>query len=218
MNRAINKLAVGTASKYRTSTRQAVSLALALGSLLSANCAMAAVEHEGDSGSGQVSVEVAATVTERCGISGDATQLIQMPRIDHAATLVFPFKIDCNAPFAIGASTLHGGLLMTGGESAAAKGFAVVKQYDVSLSVDTDIDTLRSANCSARQLSVEGNGQGCEFFGTTPGQGLSSKRRTAIDRNGLVTVHWNDGDIEHGRRLAAGQFKDVITVVVGVRT
>lgn len=180
--------------------------------------AIASIEGDDQSGSAGVSVEVLAQIKGRCGISGDTALLSQVPRIDQAVTLTFPFKIDCNAPFAIGASSLHGGLLKDDGDAAKSRGFAVLKQYQVSLSVETNDDVIRSQKCTSKQLSVDDRARGCEFFGIAPGQGLSSKQRIAIDRNGAVTVLWDSGDGENGRRLAAGHYRDTITVVVGVRT
>lgn len=165
----------------------------------------------------QVAIEITARVKERCGISGDAAQAVQNPRIDQPQSLTFPFRIDCNAPFAIGANSLHGGLLKIGDETAARQGFAVLKPYDVSLTVETDGDALRSQPCNSRLLDASGDGQKCAFFGRAPGEGLSSQQRIAPDRNGTVTVRWNGDADENGRRLAAGEYQDVITVVVGVQ-
>lgn len=193
--------------------------AVTAGILLSATAAHAAealVEQGGEGGNGKVAIEISAKVAERCGISGGAQEAGLAPRIDQAQSLTFPFRIDCNAPFAIGASSLHGGLLKVGDNSAAKQGFAVLKQYDVSLAVETNGDALRSQSCSSRMLDTSGDGKKCELFGRAPGEGLSSQRRIATDRNGTVTVRWNGDDSENGRRLAAGQYQDVITVVVGV--
>lgn len=194
------------------------SAVLAIGALLAPHAAMADDDGIGKSNGSRVDIEVSAKVKERCGISSDASRSTDTARIDQATTLTFAFRIDCNAPFAIGASSRHGGMQKIGADAKSANGFAIVKPYDVNLIVETDADTMRSAKCASNQLAAAGPSKGCDFFGTTAGQGMSSRQRTAIGRDGTVTVHWGDGDIENGRRLAAGQYQDVITVVVGVRT
>ena len=198
--------------------RRAAPVLLALGALVSSQAAFADVDTMSRSDSAKVDIEVSARVKDRCGVSSNTAHNADVARIDQSTTLTFAFKIDCNAPFAIGASSRHGGLQKVGAAPETSNGFAIVKPYDVNLVVDTDSDTMRSAKCASGLLSASGTGRGCEFFGTTAGQGMSSRQRTAIGRDGTVTVHWNDGDMENGRRLAAGQYQDVITVIVGVRT
>lgn len=191
---------------------------LALVALLAPQSAFAEVTDRGRSDGAKVDIEVTARVKERCGVSSNATRSTDAARIDQSTTLTFSFKIDCNAPFAIGASSRHGGLQKVGADPRTTNGFAIVKPYDVNLVVETDSDTMRSNRCASTAIAADGSGRGCEFFATAAGQGLSSRHRTAIGRDGTVTVHWGNGDIENGRRLAAGQYQDVITVIVGVRT
>ena len=50
-----------------------------------------------------VRIDVTATIAEHCGISRDASSVDSIvPDLDKAQLLRFPFKIDCNTPFAIG--------------------------------------------------------------------------------------------------------------------
>jgi len=209
---------------FRSATCKGRSLAgsltvlTAMAAMLTPQAAFADVSSNARSDGAKVDIEVTARVKERCGISGNTAHNAEGARIDQSTTLTFAFRIDCNAPFAIGASSRHGGLQKVGADPRTANGFATIKPYNVNLVVDTDADTMRSARCASSSLAADGSGRGCEFFGTTAGQGLSSRQRTAIGRDGTVTVQWDNGDIENGRRLAAGQYQDVITVVVGVRT
>lgn len=170
-----------------------------------------------------IRIDITATIVERCGISRDASAAdASAPDMDKAQQLRFPFKIDCNTPFAIGVSSQNGALRLSESDSAArsavdgrsADGFANEKAYDVALNVETDGAPMQSDACSSRTLT--GKGGKCAFYGTESGSGLSSGKRTAINRQGALTVSWKAGD--DGVRRAAGSYRDTLTVVVGPRT
>jgi len=166
-----------------------------------------------------LSIDVTARIAERCGISAKRSiDTSKVPDLDTAQVLRFDFNIDCNTPFKIGMSSQNGALRLVGAEGndpVAPDGFSVEKAYRVGLRVDTDADPLAPYTCSSRDLTnAAGN---CPFYGSRPGQGLSSGKRTAIDREGTITVSWPAID-DTGRRRAAGEYRDTITVVVGART
>lgn len=165
-----------------------------------------------------LSIEVTASVTERCGISSDSSSAIAAtPDLDVATTLRFGFRLDCNAPFRIGVSSRNGALLLDAQSNSenGEDGFSRRKDYDVALDVATDGDPIRTEECAASALTSIGGG--CDFYGRDPGEGTSSGQRTAIDRSGAVIVKWQGGGDQTPRR-AAGIYRDTITVVVGVRS
>ena len=163
-----------------------------------------------------VTIDVAATVAERCGIAaGELPRTI--PDLDEATTLRFEFRLDCNTPFRLGVSTANGALVLDGVRAIGGNddGFSRRKDYSVALDMNTDGDAIRTEDCAASALvSIAGN---CRFYGREPGEGMSSGRRTAIRRDGAIVVKWNAGAYDTPRR-AAGTYRDTITVVVGVRS
>jgi spore coat protein U-like protein len=182
----------------------------------SAACAQAA-------SSAHVDIELRATVAERCGIARTGSDPAAMPDLDTAQSLRFAFQVDCNTPFAIAVSSANGALRMqqnggpisTGpGDARTPDGFAADKSYQVALSLDTDAGSISSQPCNSRDLTNSGGK--CAFYGTVPGTGLSSGGRTAMGRDGALTVSWKSGD-ENGVRHAAGTYQDTLTVVVGPR-
>jgi hypothetical protein len=156
-------------------------------------------------------IAVNATIAERCGITADDS--VSTPgtaNLDVATTLKFGFTLDCNTPFVIGVSSANGALLM----QDSGDGFATAKDYAVALDVETDGTRLTTGACAASALT---NTAGrCPFFGTSPGEGIRSGRRTAIGRRGSVIVSWPGG--EGPVRRAAGLYQDVLIVVVGVKS
>lgn len=170
-----------------------------------------------------IRIDVTAKIAEHCGISRDTSAADSIvPDLDKAQQLRFPFKIDCNTPFAIGVSSQNGALRLLGNGADAARGdngqlpdgFSGEKAYSVSLIVTTDGSQMVSEACSSRMLTGR-NGK-CEFYGREAGSGLSSGRRTAIRREGAMLVSWTGG--EDAVRRAAGAYQDILTVVVGPRS
>jgi hypothetical protein len=96
----------------------------------------------------------------------------------------------------------------------ARDGFSQERVYRVKLNVDTDGSPIETDYCGSRELA---NAAGsCEFYSETPGKGLGSGDRTAIQKEGSLTVRWGAADDEGPRRVA-GTYQDFITVVVGVK-
>lgn len=172
-----------------------------------------------NSGSDPLRIEITARIAERCGISPGEGGTSAEGNLEASETLTLNFDIDCNTPFRIGVSSENGGLRLASAnerdDNVDAQGFSILKRYRVGLEVETDNGTLDGGTCRSDELtSREGD---CEFYGDRPGRGLSSGRRTAIDRTGTLTVSWNAGDGDN-RRRAAGRYQDTLTVVVGPRT
>jgi spore coat protein U-like protein len=165
-----------------------------------------------------VSIEVTATVAERCGLAPAGPTEFKGLDTTQATLLRYDFNIDCNTPFKIGVSSAHGALRMAGAPGTSPllpDGFAADKPYDVALNVNTDEGRMAPAPCSSRDLVSAASG--CSFFSTMPGQGLSSGTATALGKTGSVEVRW-PGDRQGEVRRAAGEYGDTITVVIGIRT
>lgn len=182
--------------------------------------AQPAFAHDGHQDSETISIDVTAKIAERCGIAASGpTTNSSVAELDKATDLTFGFTVDCNTPFRIGAYSLNGALrLTTAGDkgSVAADGFSQEKPYRAKLRVETDGDPIDTEFCSSRDL-LSGPSD-CEFFATTPGKGgINSGKRTAINRQGTLTVKWGAED-GNGPRRAAGTYQDTITVIVGVKS
>ena len=164
-------------------------------------------------------VDISAQVVGRCGIEANGARTNDAARIDQPSVITFNFQLDCNTPFRIGLAAKNGGMRLDGaapGENDA-QGFAIVKPYDVALSFGTDqAGQVDAGSCAAAAISAAQ--PACAFYGAAPGAGFSpGELITAIQKDGTLAVSWKgeDGDTV---RLAAGDYRDVITVVVGPRT
>ncbi len=192
-------------------------LSLAACAALTASPALA--HGNGGGNNDQLRIEITARIAERCGISPGEGGSNVSGNLENNETLTINFDIDCNTPFRIGVSSENGGLRLAtaqrGDTNTDAQGFSIMKRYQVGLQVQTDGGLLDGGTCRSDELtSREGR---CNFYGDRPGRGLSSGRRTAIDRTGTLTVSWNAQDGE-GRRRVAGNYQDTLTIVVGPRT
>jgi spore coat protein U-like protein len=169
--------------------------------------------------SDSLSIAVTATIAPKCGIGPSGAAAGSVPDLEQAQTLNFDFKLDCNSPFAIGVSSQHGALRLKSTQNLNAgtdsQGFSLEKEYQVALSVQTDAGSLEGGSCGSKALK-DGTGS-CSFYGVSPGSGLSSGQRTAIDRTGTITVSWPASSGSDPRR-AAGEYQDTITIVVGVKS
>lgn len=182
-------------------------------------CATAAHAKNDDS----ASVVVEATVAPRCQLAAGERDGDDTARIDRPTRIALGFSLDCNTPFRIGMSSRNGAMQLSGvgGDATSDDGFAVRMAYQVGLSFDTDARRNFSAGtCSSDTLSATSGT--CAFYAARAGQGISpGERETAINRTGQITVEWRGEDAdapESGVRLAAGEFTDTITLVVGPRT
>lgn len=174
-------------------------------------------------------IRIEASIAERCGIAALGSKDKDGGRIDQPSTVSFNFSLDCNTPFRIGVSAEQGALALVeaGGDGQAgravnagrltAEGFATRKAYIASLQFATDQDGMVDAgDCDSNDLTVRKGD--CQFFGNRPGSGFSPGRKsTAIGREGSLTVRWR-GEEDQSVRLAAGDYKETLTIVVGPRT
>lgn len=169
----------------------------------------------------QLKIDIVARIADRCGIAAIGARSNDRARIDQAETVTFGFTLDCNTPFRIGVATRNGGLRLLGAKSDGSmtddRGFGVQKSYQVGLSFMTDQDGLVDAGtCDAETLTAAA--PNCAYYGGQPGDGFSPGRKTtAVHQEGKLEVYWN-GDDESQARLVAGQYQDILTVVVGPRT
>jgi hypothetical protein len=172
-------------------------------------------------------VEVTADIAPRCDVEAQGPRSATDLRIDWATRLQFDFRLDCNAPFRIGLATLNGGLRQVAAANAGAldaDGFATMMPYDVALRFDTDqAGWVDAGSCASAALTSSAGG--CRFYGRAVGEGMSPGARvTAIARTGTLAISWAGEDADgsggtSGRaRLAAGDYADIITLVVGPRT
>lgn len=175
--------------------------------------------HDAGMASTTLEIDITAEVVGHCGIEAVGPRTNDNGRIDRASTVTFDFQLDCNTPFRIGLAAQNGGLRLDGAAPGAtdAQGFAILKPYDVALSFATDqAGQVSAGSCAAAALNSSGSA--CAFYGAVPGDGFSpGEFVTAVQKNGALAVNWQgeDGDAV---RLAAGDYRDVITVVVGPRT
>jgi hypothetical protein len=167
-----------------------------------------------------IAIDVQATVTARCGVAAIGDRANAPVAIDRAQALTFSFSLDCNTGFRIGVRAAHGALRLTTAPSGARDldGFGIERDYLVALTLATDDSAaLAAGQCSSRDLA-EG-ATGCPFYGRPrDGGGFSpGENRTAINRGGSLTVTWSGDEMQDGRRLAAGNYQDVLTVEVAPR-
>lgn len=162
---------------------------------------------------GGVAVEVRARVAERCGIAADERTTSSRP-IDEAQQFALAFELDCNTPFRIGVRSRSGAMRLLAAPDGAMDlaGFAVEKPYTVGLSLATDAGLIEAGRCTAGQLL--GGAGGCPFSGEALGGGGLAIAGTVVRQRGTLDVRWAAAGLAEGRRLAAGDYQDVLTVDV----
>jgi hypothetical protein len=163
-----------------------------------------------------VSIDIKARVAERCGIK--AGKHANKPlRIDQAQSFALGFDLDCNTPFRIGISSERGAMRLTTAPDGATDldGFSIEKPYTIALSMATDsLGNVDAGSCTSRDLLDQ---QGaCPFYGHPRGHtGFSpGDHETAIQRQGQILISWAGDDGAAPRRLAAGDYQDILTVEV----
>jgi len=162
---------------------------------------------------GPLTVELTSDVPPRCGfVGGSLSGQSSTPDLEQPARFDIRVKLDCNTPFAFGIVADRGQLTNLDA-SPDGSSFAFAKPYRVSVALDTDKGTIRSDRCLSTDLVIGGS---CSFAADAPGAGLSSRRGIAINRDAVLTVEWPDQSTM-GNRLAAGRYRDTITMVVGPR-
>jgi len=150
-----------------------------------------------------LTLDLTGTVQSRCGFAAAPAQDTTLSAVDTAGQIALPFKLDCNAPFAVKISSVNGALSHVGAVSAPPT-FATSLDYIVALSVNTDLVPV-SGRCAASTLSS----QACSFAA-----GLSSGDGVGIGTDGALIVTWTPP----AQKLVAGSYQDSLTVTVEVRT
>jgi hypothetical protein len=162
---------------------------------------------------GALTVELTTEVPPRCGfVGGSLSGQGSTPDLDQSARFDIRIKLDCNTPFAFGVVADRGKLTNLDA-SPDGSSYAFAKPYRVSVALDTDRGTIRSDRCVSTDLVSGGQ---CSFAADAPGAGLSSRRGISINRDAVLTVEWADQSTA-GNRLAAGRYRDTLTLVVGPR-
>lgn len=157
-----------------------------------------------------VEITMTATVPDRCGFTpGPALTLEASGDLEDAHAQSLALRIDCNAPFMVTAKS-EDGRLTNRSASDDLSGYAFDKVYGLSLSLDTDVGQVRSGRCLSTAL-VEGG----DCILARPG-GLGSGDGVAIGRDATLTVDW-PAQSGLGRRLAAGDYSDTVTISIAAR-
>jgi hypothetical protein len=163
---------------------------------------------------GSVEIEVSAVIPERCGFAPSTPPLLRSAPTDLEAAQTFSvaLPLDCNTPFAVGLVAERGALTNTTG-TPDQSGYAFAKTYGVRVTLDTSVGSIQSARCLSSDVVAGGT---CEFATSMPGRGLESGQGIATPGEVTLTIDWPDQSTLT-QRLAAGDYSDTITVVVGAR-
>jgi hypothetical protein len=148
-------------------------------------------------------LDLVGTVPSHCGFKTPPEERAALGDLATAGQYSTSFSLDCNATFAIRVASAHGGLAHVG--AAAATGFATSLDYNIAISIGTDLGTV-GGECAASALAG-----GCVLSG---GQGLSSGNGVAIGTEGQLTLRWNAPQ----QRLVGGDYQDSIVITVEART
>ena len=161
-----------------------------------------------------VEITVAAVIPERCGFARSAPPLLRsvVPDLEAAQTLSFALPLDCNTPFAVGV-VADRGALTNDTSRPDGSGYAFSKVYGVRLVLETSEGSVQSGLCASTDIVAGGT---CDFATGQPGRGLSSGDGIAAPGGVTLTIDWPDQSAAP-QRLAAGDYSDTITVVVGAR-
>ncbi|MFN3931010.1 MAG: hypothetical protein ACK4JY_04600 [Brevundimonas sp.] len=159
-----------------------------------------------------IDIHLAAVIPERCGFSPIVQAADVAADLEQAQILNFVLPLDCNTPFAVGISAEHGGLVnLTSAPDRS--GYAFAKTYGVRLTLRTSDGEVRSERCLSTDITIGGT---CAFASDQPGRGLGSGAGVAAPGDVTLTIDWPDQSTLN-RRLAAGDYSDTITLVVGAR-
>jgi hypothetical protein len=160
-----------------------------------------------------VEILVSGVIPERCGFARLApAQRSIVPDLETAQTLSFSMPLDCNTPFAVGVTAERGALTNVTSRPDGS-GYAFSKIYGVRMMLDTSAGAVQSARCQSDEIVVGGS---CVFASDQPGRGLDSGGGIAAPGGITLTIDWPD-QTGLTQRLAAGEYSDTITVVVGAR-
>lgn len=158
-----------------------------------------------------LTISLIGTIGSQCGFSSAPPTNAMLNDLTQANSLTLNFSLECNAGFAVGVSSQNGGLKNSGVTGVLANGFTDLLDYKVALQYQTDLGTV-SGHCDAASLAAAS--PTCNFYGTAPGQGLSSGDGVAAGTPGSMTLSWTPPP---NKKIAAGKYGDTITVTVGTR-
>ncbi len=163
---------------------------------------------------GPITIEVIGEVPTRCGFAS-SEPIAQLPTLDleQGARFDIRIRLDCNTPYAFGVVATHGLLTNQTAQRYTSSGYAYSKPYSVSVALQTSRGTVRSDACMSGDLVPGGR---CAFAAAAAGSGLSSGDGISIDQDAVLTVEWGDQSAMPNR-LAAGDYQDTLTMVVGPR-
>jgi hypothetical protein len=151
-------------------------------------------------------LDLVGSVPSHCGFKTAPPQSAVLGDLARTGDYTLSFKLDCNATFAIRVGSLHGGFAHVGAV-APPEGFAASLDYNVALSVGTDLGSV-GGQCAASALA----GDSCALAGPQ-GRGLSSGNGVAIGADGQLTLHWTPQ-----QKLVGGNYQDSIVITVEART
>lgn len=150
-------------------------------------------------------LDLIGTVPGHCGFKTSPRTDAALGDLATAGSSALTFTLDCSTPFDVRVSARRGALTHIGAVSASAE-FAQTLDYDVSLSIVTDLGSVGS-HCAANTLA---SGATCALAT----QGLSSGNGVAIGTDGSIAVSWTTP----AAKLVAGSYQDALTITVEART
>jgi hypothetical protein len=161
-----------------------------------------------------VDITVSAVIADRCGFARLAPTPLRgvTPDLETAQTFSVSLPLDCNTPFAVGVRGENGRLVNVTSRPDGS-GYAFDKTYGVRLTLETSEGDVRSERCASDQIVAGGT---CGFASDQPGRGLGSGGGVATPGAVTLTIDWPDQSTLN-QRLAAGDYSDTITLVVGAR-
>lgn len=158
----------------------------------------------------RLEVVVSAEIPTRCGFAETSRASDLSGDLDRSHVASVRLSLDCNAPYAITARSVNGGLAHVD-QADDGSGYAFDKPYGLSLSLETDRGRVQGERCASSNLVA--GGAGCALSSAT---GLTSGEGVSIGRDAVVIIDWSDQD-DQNRRLAAGKYSDTIILEIGAR-
>lgn len=163
--------------------------------------------------SGPIEVELAAEIPPRCGFAeGNVRAPSGTADLEKQGRLTLRLRLDCNTPYAIGV-VAEAGALTNLDALPDGSGYAFSKQYALTLQLDTDQGKRTSSECTSPDLVAGG---ACPFASSAPGSGFSSGEGISVNRDATLLIEWPDQRMLRNR-LAAGRYRDTVTLVIGAR-
>ena len=159
---------------------------------------------------GQLTINVTASVAAQCGFSTAPSGTHNEPNFDdHAWTHSFGFALDCSIPARVGVVSTNGGLLLNSAPPLPT-GYTSLAPYSVELNVVRNAGAPANGTCLVADLVSGGT---CGFRGPAAvGQGLSVPTASNNQPGTFLRVFapaYTGTDI-----LPNGNYADTLTVTV----